>query len=229
MPDFSFFPQSFDEETGLAIGDRAKIILAGMLPGCTARRYDLPDAPFDYWAVLPCFVDHGPIVPMLSLNYHRDYRSVGLSLHYMSMLHDQRDLGIAFPSHNIPALVRLDSGPEAMAENLYQAICEVELAAMLAEGTIERIVSERPRYEGHPWLSYYLGQCAAYLGQYEETHVLVKNALKYAEECTRIDYSPLVPRIRSMAAKLNADPDSLRQELVATMEDNWAHLKIVTE
>jgi hypothetical protein len=32
-----------------------------------------------------------------------------------------------------------------------------------------------------------------------------------------------------MAAKLNADPDSLRQELVATMEDNWAHLKIVTE
>jgi hypothetical protein len=218
-------PQTFDVETALEIRDRAQLLLADMIPGCTARRYDFPPEPDYHWGVELCFVDHGPISPQLWLSCDKYYSRLCVDFHYISMLKDASDHGVAFNYEVIPSYARLDAGAEAIAVALYEAIGKVDLAKMIAAGTIERIFAD---YRSPaPWPCFYLAQCAIYLGHYDEARALLQDSLKYAEEDGRPNYRGLSAVAETYLKKLKADPDALRAELNATVDYNWSHLKVV--
>jgi len=219
---------SFDPATELEIGDRGKILLAKMLPGCTARRFDLPDAPGDYWDVQLCFADQTPIVPQISV-WHRPpyYMSIALYATYSVMLQDPRVMHHDFLGPRITMAVPLDIGPEAIAARLFEAVAKFDLAGMIAAGSIERIFAEQPRYEV-PWPNLGLAICAIYLGRDDEARELLQNALKYADQKGREYYGTLAPQAETYLSKLNADADLLRQELHETMNYNWSHFKPIS-
>jgi hypothetical protein len=226
---YNYFLTSYHPTAALEICDQAKIILADMLPGCAARRFDLPNAPNDYWWVEPCFVDRGPIVPRLSLasNPHY-YTTVRLYVTYGLMLRDPRELVQGFYGPRIIMGVPLEIGPAAIADNLYDALVKADYTAMLAAGTIERILAKESKSPA-PWTGLELSLCAIYLGQYGEAQKLLLNSLEYADQKGRQYYGKLGPYAETYLSRLRSDPDRLRQDLLETMEYNWSHFKIVSE
>jgi hypothetical protein len=210
-----------------AIGDQAKIILAGMLPSCAARRYDLPDPPGWRWGVDLCFADRGPIVPTLQMSHNPPYFTlIGLSVYYMLMLQDPFHLALGFPGPVINCVIPLDGGPRKVADGMCQAVAKIDLATMVAAGAIERIYAESPRYPV-PWPNFLLAKCAIYLRKYDEARELLQNALHYADKKGRQYYGSLGLEAETCLSKLNADADLLRREIMATLDYNWAHFKIV--
>jgi hypothetical protein len=219
--------KSYDQTTALEILDQAKIILAKMLPGCAPRRFDLPDAPYGYWPVEPCFSSHGPIVPTLILTTSPPYYHLGqLYLVYRSMMRDPHDLGVSFTGPLIQGAFPLYIGPRAIADQLFDAIAKVDLAALVAAGAIERILVEQAP-SPVPWPNLDLAVCAVYLGKYEEARELLQKALATADEKGRQYYGTLGPQAELYLSKLSADPDRLRQELIATVQFNWSHFPVV--
>jgi hypothetical protein len=167
-------------------------------------------------------------VPNLSLSFHPPYFTwAGVSLHYGSMLTDPYDFGVPFPGHSIKGVIPLDGGPETVAAAIYGAIAKVDLAKMVAAGTIERIFAEYPRHPV-PWTSFYLAQCAVYLQKYEDARDLLENALKYADQKGRQYYGTLASEAEVCLSKLDSNPRFLRQELVEMMDYNWSHFKVVS-
>jgi hypothetical protein len=216
-------PEPFDEKTGLEIGSRAKLLLAAMIPGCTARRYDFPPRPDFAWGVELCFADHGPIMPNLSMYYDKYYAVVSVNVNYVSMLRDSSDYVVPFPGmKTIPGYARLDSGPAAIATTLRQAIDKVDFAAMIAAGTIERILTDYPASD--PWPCLHLAQCALYLGRDDEARSLLQNGIKYAKQDGRPMYEGMIAEAERY---LDTDPESLRRELLAMIDYNWSHLKVI--
>ncbi len=167
-------------------------------------------------------------MPKLALSHnHIYYTTVGLDVEYGLMLRDSREMGAFFPGPRIMvSVVPLDIGPAAIASELYDKLAKVDYTAMLAAGTIERILSETPRYSV-PWPNLHLALCAVYLGRDDEARELLRNALKYADDKGRQYYGTLAPDAETYLSKLNDDADSLRQELIEIMEYNWAHFKAI--
>src|ERR1700743_1446099 len=95
--------------------DAMKLILIPQLEGCIARRYNFPEFSDIYCDIQPCFVQSGPIVPIISLNYSKYLGNTGACLHYFSMLEDRRIRIIQFPGPKIPGALHLDQKPEALA------------------------------------------------------------------------------------------------------------------
>ena len=98
---------------------------------------------------------------------------------------------------------------------------------MIAAGSIKRILAEYPRYAAPP-PNFRLALCAVYLGRDDEARNLLQDTLRYAKEDGRPGYADLIADAESYLAKLGSDADTLRQELTATMESNWSHLKFVS-
>jgi hypothetical protein len=212
-------PKSFDQSTALDIMNRAARILAAQLPQCTLRQFDLSKPPGGRWPVLLCFADTGPIAPVLGLCDSRYHATTDLELDYWLLFWNARDLGSVIVDSQIPAAcVRLDRGPETIAETMLQAIAKVDLAGLVAPTAIERILAEQPRYPV-PWPNLQLATCAAYLGRDDEARSLLQDTLRYAK----------ITKAQRYLTILDSSPDSLRQEFQQTIEYNWSHFKVVDQ
>lgn len=219
-------PRSFDDRAALTIVDRGKLLLAPMLPGCVARRYDFP-LYGDYSPVQLCFADSGPIVPTLDLNPSKYNTHAVPQIYYRSLLDDPRNLGALFwVEDKIRGFPRLDSGPQGIAAAVREAISKIDFAAIIAAGSIERILAESPRLSV-PWPNFHLALCAIHLGRDQEAHGLLEDSIRYAKEDGRAAYAKVIAEAEAYLMKLESDADALRQELVAIMESNWSHFKIV--
>ncbi len=214
----------FSQSEAFEIINQASLRLAEMLPGCTARRYDLPPAPGMPWGVTPCFADCGPIAPALFMRPSKYFSGAHLALHYQIMLRDPYDLGAVFIGEIVPVYVLLDDGPEAVANTFYEAIAKMDLAGLIAAGTIDHILSS---YERHPvpWPNFNLALCAAYLGRDDQARDLLRDALSYARQDGRSGYTGLIAEIQSCMVKLNSSPGGLSSELKGIVADNWMHFK----
>jgi hypothetical protein len=220
---------SYDQDTAFSISAQAKILLAEMLPGCTARRFDLPDPCFGGWDVDVCFADHGPIVPELMLWHNPPYftRVSAYMVESLMIMDPNLMGGQTFSGPRITMTVPLETGPEAIARTLHDRLIEADYKSIVAAGTIERILAERPRLEV-PWPSLRLALCAVYLGKDDEAEQLILDALRYADRKGRESYTGFGPLAESYLSKLNEDPDQLRKELIATMNHNWSHYKVIS-
>jgi hypothetical protein len=134
---------------------------------------------------------------------------------------------LCFRGPQVHAWQRLDAGPEAIAAAVQTGLAKFDLAAAIGGGTIERMWATQPE-------SYNLTQrldhslCGIYLGKYAEAQSLLKNC---QEEAAKGDddsrYASFAARCKTYLAKLIDDPAALRLELIATMNKNWSHFKIV--
>jgi hypothetical protein len=221
-------PENYDELSAFKLLDQMSLILTKMLPGSTPRRYDLAAPPDHDWPIEVCFANHGPIVPRLRFTCNKYYTRTGLYICYQMMFRNALDLNTAMSGPKIQGSARFDSGPQAMAETLHQAIIKDDLPAMIAEGRIDRIVAERPRL-AVPWPNIYLAQCAVYIGEYDEARELLNNALEYAFQDGRPGYADAIAEAKDSLAKLNSDADGLRAQLMGVTEYNWSHFKVVDQ
>lgn len=218
-------PKSFTLLEASDILDRAKILLEPALPGCTLRRFDYPL--LDGWSHLEaCFADGGPILPKLLLSPDSYLCMATLFFGYSVMLRDKMNVGFEFGGPNIYKSCRLDAGPEAIAAMVQERLAEFDLPGMIAAGTAERILSDQPRND-IPEDLLELSLCAVYLGNYEEAQTLLQDCVRYAAKDGRPRYLRAGAKGDAYLSKLTADPDALREELTATMNDNWSHFKIV--
>jgi hypothetical protein len=218
-------PSWEEERAAYEKGNRACIITASRLLGCTARRYDFPDDP-NYWLVQLCFADRGPIAPAIGLNYGKYLGGVGARFFYDCMLQNQANLPGAFFGAKVPGYIPLDIGPEAMAEKLYGMIENVDLAKLVAAGSIERIFADPPQ---HPdsWTDLRRALCGIYLREFEQADKLLQNCLIEVRKDDRPNFARDIAETELYRSKLNANPEALRQELIATMNNNWSHFKVV--
>jgi hypothetical protein len=218
-------PDSFSLRETSEILDRVKLLLAPTLPGCTLRRFDYPI--FDGWSHLElCFADCGPIVPKFVLSPDSYYCITMLYFGYSLFLRDRMNVGFEFPGPDAYCGERHDAGPEAIAAVVRKRLATFDLAAAIAGGTAERIWAKRPMND-FPNELLELSLCGIYLGEYREAQALLQNCLRYAAEDGRALYVKAAAKAEAYLAKLTADPDALRQELIATMDNNWSHFKTV--
>ncbi len=98
--DLSPIPASFTLREASDILDKAKLLLAPALPGCTLRRFDYPI--FDGWSHIElCFASSGPIVPKIMLSPDR-YMCLGVAFFgYSSFLREKMNVGYEFNGPSI--------------------------------------------------------------------------------------------------------------------------------
>lgn len=219
-------PGSFSPREASDILDRAKRLIAPTLPGCTLRRFDYPI--FDGWSPLElCFGDSGPIVPKFVISPDGYFCVAMLSFGYSLFLRDEMRVGFEFRGPRVHAWQRLDAGPEAIAAAVQTGLAKFDLAAAIGGGTIERMWATHPESDN---LTQRLDHslCGIYLGKYAEAQSLLKDC---QEEAAKGDddprYASFAARCKTYLAKLSDDPAALRLELIATMNKNWSHFKIV--
>jgi hypothetical protein len=215
-----FFPKNPELDKANQIADQVNILAAPMLPGCMARRYDFAIYN-NYSPVDICFSDRGPVVPKLGLGYGKYYSLALPDIYYKSMLRDARKLGGIFPATGFGGADRLDSGPEKIAAMLAEVAAEYEFPAMLAEGTPERLIAKHSN-QGDPWSSFFTAEYSAYLGRTQDAREMLQTSIKVAREHGR---ASLIAEAEEHLVKL--DSGTLRDELIATMEYNWLHYKVL--
>ena len=110
---------------------------------------------------------------------------------------------------------------------MHAAILKVDLAGMVAAGTAERILDERP-LAPVPWPNFRRAQCAVYLARYESARELLQDALKHARADGRPNYADVIEQVQFYLTKLTVNPDALRQDLIEIMKYNWSHFKVVS-
>jgi hypothetical protein len=206
-------------------GNRACIIAASRLLGCTTRRYTFPNNS-NYWLVQLCFANSGPIVPAIGLNYGKYLGGAGAHFFYDCMLQNQAELPGAFFGGKVPGYIPLDTEPEAMAEKLYGMIQNTDLARLVSAGSIERIFADPPPYTDS-WTDLRRALCGIYLGEFERAEKYLQDCLTEVTQGDRPNFAAGIAKTKLYRRKLNADPEALRQELIATMNNNWSHFKIV--
>ncbi|HLG86259.1 MAG TPA: hypothetical protein VKZ79_03580 [Alphaproteobacteria bacterium] len=219
-------PKSFDDRTANEIVDRATLLLATLLGKCTPRRSE-----YLLFGVTPpiqiCFAGSGPIVPVLSLSSSKYNTHAVAHMYYLSMLEDQRQFPAFWVDKNISVFSRLDSGPDAIARDVHQAIKKIDFAGVIAAGSIERILTEQPRHP-IPWLIFHLAVCSAYLARDEEAQSLLQKSIDLAKNENPAAYANLISEAQVDLSKLTSDPEGFRSDLIATMASNWSHFKIVS-
>jgi hypothetical protein len=218
-------PLTSEQRAVFEILDRAKLLLAHMLPGCTARRYDF-FINGDYSPIELCFGEKIPVVPKLALYPSKYYDMARSEIYYILMLRDPRTIGNVSGYANLRTSAPLDSGPEAIASTIRDAISKVDLAAIISAGSVERILAESGRLPV-PSPNLYLALCATYLKRYQEAHMLLQDNLRFAREDGRPGVAGVMAEAEDYLMKLEFAPDAFRQEVVAVMDANWAHFKIV--
>jgi hypothetical protein len=220
-------PTVFGPRAACDIVDRAKVTLASLLPGCTARRYDMPTHYEDYRPVDLCFGGQGPIVPKLGFKCSKYYDWISPVFYYVLMLRSPQALGTTFGGlSSFPGNIRLHAGPQAIASTVSETLAKFDFAGLIAGGTVERILADEPRVPV-PGPNFNLALCAVYLGKNEEANQLLNDDIESAKKDGRAAFADLIVEAETCITKLGADPMMLRQELIATMNDNWSHFKIV--
>lgn len=219
-------PDSFSPREASDILDHVKLLLAPTLPGCTLRRFDYPI--FDGWSPIELsFAENGPLPPKLVLSPDGYYCVVMLFFGYSLFLRDEMKVGFEFGGPEVHAWERLDSGPEVIAAAVQKRLADFDLAAAIAAGTVERMWTDQPRdYNLTRRLD--LSLCGIYLGEDKEAQNLLRDCLRDAAEGDDdLRYVRFGAKCETYLAKLTADPDALRRELLATMDNNWSHFKVV--
>jgi hypothetical protein len=227
-------PQAFELEAAYQILERAHLLLAPRISGCTVRRYT-PPVRNDGAQLLLCFADAGPIVPILTISPLK-YGTLGQAHFWygLTLWQDGVRQGLTFPyvlgdftGAVVKGLVRLDSDPEAIAETMLKALAPYDLKAMVAAATPERILANRPP-RNHVWQYFMLALCAIYERQYGEAEELLRDYFSLSDDNERgWIWSKVFATSTEYAAGLKSDPDGVRDKVVAVMQDNWNHLKIV--
>jgi hypothetical protein len=206
-------------------GDEAFILTARHLSGCTARRFDLPIVPGGYQGVRLCFAESGPIIPSIIFRYFKYLGGAGATFFYTFMLEDQaRPVG-GFFGQALRGSVELKSGPEGMSAKLLEMVQSVDLAKLVAAGSIERIFADPPPFRDS-WTFRRLALCGVYLREFERADALLQDCLTEVTQDDRPNFAEGIAQTKLYLRKLNADPEALRQELIATMNNNWAHFKV---
>jgi hypothetical protein len=208
-------------------GDSACVLAASRLPGCTARRFDFPVGAARYRTVRLCFASGGPIVPSIGLNYTRYLSAAGARFFYTCMLQDQAGLTGGFSGEALRGSVELKSGPGGMATKLLEMVQSIDLIKLIAAGSVERIFADPPPSRDS-WTSLRLALCGVYLKEFERADALLRDCLTEVTQDDRPNFAEGIAKTKLYRRKLNADPEALRQELIATMNNNWSHFKIVT-
>lgn len=149
-------------------------------------------------------------------------------MNYFSMLEDRRSRMIDFPGPNIPGSLHLNESSEALASKLDEMIKAVDFAGMVAAGTIEHIFAAKPDYPA-PWVHRSLALCGVYLMKFKEADQLLDLCLTQAKMDGRSNFSEGIARAETYQQKLRADPEALRRELIATMNENWVHFKVIDQ
>ena len=217
-------PESYTLREASNILDRAKMIAAPKLPGCTLRRFDYPI--FNGWSHIElCFADRGPLVPKLIISPDGYYCVSSAVFGYSSMLREEMNVGAEFIRSYMGGLERLDAGPDAIAAKVLELIKTFDLPAAVAAGTPERIWTDQPRGHIAPQLLE-LSLCGIYLGHYEEAHALLRDCIRFATLYDQPGFAAAGQKADAYMAKLSADPEALRGTLVATMENHWSHFKV---
>jgi hypothetical protein len=217
-------PDDFSPRKTSDILDRVKLLIAPAIPGCTLRRFDYPI--FDGWSPIElCLDDGGPLPRKLCLSPD-SYYCMGIMLFGGSLfLRDTMNAGLEFMGGGLNAMARLDSGPAAIAEVFLKRLASFDLASAMASMTIERKWADRSP-SNLPNRSLSLGLCGVYLGEYNEAESVLRDCVTSARE---VDDSPEHARFAAKSeaylTKLTENADSLRRELIATMETNWSHFK----
>jgi hypothetical protein len=207
-------------------GDNACVLAASRLPDCTARRFDFPAGAARYRTVRLCFASNGPLVPSIGFNYTRYLSGAGARFFYTLMLQDQAGLTGGFSGGKVPGYVLLESGPVAMAVKLHEMIEGIDLAKLVAAGSVERIFADPPPFRDS-WTSLRLALCRVYLKEFERADALLQDCLTEVTQDDRPNFAEGIAKTKLYQRKLNADPEALRQELIATMNNNWSHFKVV--
>jgi hypothetical protein len=207
-------------------GDEAFILAAPRLAGCTARRFDLPIVSGGYQGVCLCFADSGPIVPTITFRYFRYLSGAGASFSYNFMLEDQAGVVGGFFGEALRGSVELESGPRGMATKLLEMVQSVDLAKLVGAGSVERIFADPPPSRDS-WTSLRLALCGVYLKEFERADALLQKCLTEVTRDDRPNFAEGIAKTKLYRRKLNADPEALRQELIATMNNNWLHFKVV--
>jgi hypothetical protein len=208
-------------------GDEALILAAPRLSGCDARRFDFPIVSGGYRGVRLCFANNGPIFPSISFRYHKYLDGAGAIFFYNFMLQDQAGLVGGFFGAALRGSVELKSGPMGMATKLLEMVQSVDLAKLVAAGSVERIFADPPPSRDS-WTSLRLALCGVYLKEFERADVLLQDCLTEVTQDDRPNFAKGIAKTKLYRRKLNADPEALRQELIATMNNNWSHFKAVT-
>jgi hypothetical protein len=218
-------PESYTPRETSDILDRVKMLVAPKLPGCTPRRFDYPI--FDGWSHIElCFSDPGPIVPKLIISPDGYYCISSASFAYSSMLRGKMNVGAEFLRSLMGGAERLDAGPEAIARKVLEAVEAFDLTGAIAAGTVERIWADQPRSQIPPHLLE-LALCGIYLRAYRDAGALLRDCGRFAAQYGWPGFTAAGQKADAYLAKLSADPEALRDELVTTMEGHWSHFKVV--
>jgi hypothetical protein len=121
--------------------------------------------------------------------------------------------------------VELKSGPAGMATKLLEMAQSVDLAKLVAAGSVERIFADPPSFRDF-WTSLRLALCGVYLREFERADTLLQDCLTEVTQDDRPNFAEGIARTKLYQRKLNDDPEALRQELIATMNNNWSHFKV---
>ncbi len=218
-------PASYTPREASDILDRVKILVSPKLPGCTPRRFDNPVA--GSWSHIElCFGIEGPIFPKLIVSPDGYYCISSAVFGYSSMLQERTNIGAEFVRSYIGGLERLDAGPDAIAAKVIERIAAFDLPAAVAAGTPERIWADQTRDHVAPHLLQ-LCLCGVYLRHYQEARIMLNDCIRFAKQYDQPGFAQAGQKAGAYLSKLSADPDALRDELVATMEDHWSHFKAV--
>ncbi len=220
-------PKSFDPPIAFEILDQVSVTLASRLPDCTARRYDSPI--FEgYSPVELCFTNSGPVVPKLSLFHGKYYSLVLPDFYYSLMLRDFRDFGATLPGPALKGSTRLDTGVESIVSTLHDLLIGFDFLGLIAAANPARILSDKSR-QPTPRSNFNLAVCAIYEREYEKADSLLIDCLKGAREDYGPTHTALISEAERYRTELEIDARALNQELIATMNNNWAHFKIVSQ
>ena len=113
-----------------------------------------------------------------------------------------------------------------MAAKLLEMVQSVDLAKLVAAGSVERIFADPPPSRDS-WTSLRLALCGVYLKEFERADALLQDCLTEVTQDDRPNFADGIAKTKLYRRKLNADPEALRQELIATMNNNWSHFKVV--
>jgi hypothetical protein len=214
--------------------ERAQIMLAPMIPGCAARRYE-PPVRAGGSQILLCFAENGPIAPILTVSPMK-YGTLGQAHFWygLALWKDGLRQGFTFPyvmgyfsGPYLKGLVALGDGPEAIAEAIRAALDPYDIRAIIAAGTPERMLASRLPHS-HVWQCFMLALCAIYSRRYDEAEALLRDYFAQSDDNERgWIWKDMFVEAKAYSKALKSNPEAVRDRLIAIMHGNWARLKVV--
>ena len=219
------FPRSFGLRKARSIVNASTVLLAQMLPHCSARQISVK-----YWPtsdiVELSFVDQGPVVPLLNLKAEKHFTYVYPEIVYSNMFLDIRENAISFHGKSWIDAIPLELGAERIAREVAVLVTEQDIDQTIAKSTPQYYL-EACKPTSNPWSWFETAVYAIYLGLDQKGHNALEEAMRLARKDGRWIYRDLILTAKDYLAKLEKDAEALRQELNTVMEGNWSRFRIV--